>query len=75
MMMKNHFQGILGITEPNETLPIPMLFAHITREVDVSTFTGRNRRTKNVESNIWNAKIKGTSHDILGWTKKYIKIA
>ena len=28
------------ITEPNEALPIPMLFVHITREADVSTFTG-----------------------------------
>ena len=28
------------ITEPSEALPIPMLFAHITREADVSTFPG-----------------------------------
>ena len=28
------------ITEPSEALPIPMLFARITREADVSTFPG-----------------------------------
>ena len=33
-------RDIRTITEPNKALPIPMLFAYITREVDVSTFTG-----------------------------------
>ena len=37
-------RDIRTITEPNEALPealpIPMLFAQITREVDMSTFTG-----------------------------------
>ena len=28
------------MTEPSEAFPIPMLFAHISREADVSTFTG-----------------------------------
>ena len=33
-------RDIETITEPNEVLPMRMLFAYITRKADVSTFTG-----------------------------------
>ena len=38
-------RDIGSITVPNQALPIKMLFAHITREADVSTFT----RTEGIE--------------------------